>query len=78
MYVPWCLVYKNKKVSGKPPRDYLRDARLQLADELIKNSRITIEEIAEKTGYTDGSHLTKAYHKKFGVNPNVVRKKDVV
>lgn len=62
--------------TGITPAKYLLQLRLSLAHEFIIGSRETIEVIAERTGFTDGTHLTKKYKAAYQYTPSQVRKMD--
>ncbi|MEX0271504.1 helix-turn-helix transcriptional regulator [Leptolyngbyaceae cyanobacterium UHCC 1019] len=48
---------------------YLRDCRLERAQQLLMDSEISIEQVAKMVGYGDRSRFASAFRKKFGVNP---------
>jgi AraC-like DNA-binding protein len=58
-----------RQVLGTTPFGYLRDYRLELAQQLLMNSEKSVEEIALAVGYTNRGHFAAAFRKKFGMNP---------
>lgn len=62
---------RNTKVSLK---DYIRDCRMKIIGRKIKNSALSISEIAFQFGYTDESHFYKAFKQFFGISPSAYRK----
>ncbi|MFC6230026.1 helix-turn-helix domain-containing protein [Paenibacillus allorhizosphaerae] len=60
------LFYKSL---GLSPIEYVQKSRIQRAKELLMNSSYTIKEIAEKTGYSEQSQLSRAFRKAEGISP---------
>lgn len=58
---------------GTGPMSYLADWRLQKALSLLDSSRLSVSQIADKTGYQSPSAFTRAFSGKFGVAPRVYR-----
>lgn len=53
----------------------LMRVRFAEVDRLLKNTNLTIEAIAEKTGFAYAHYLQTSYRERFGVSPGQVRKK---
>lgn len=64
-----------KKYTGKTFTEYLTDARLDYACELLKNTNMQIDDVIVKCGISDRSKFFKAFADKFGVTPKKFRKK---
>lgn len=60
-----------KKHSGVSIQQHIIQTKLRSADQLLKNSRLNINEIAMKLGFTDASHFNKLYKKYRGVSPGM-------
>jgi AraC family L-rhamnose operon regulatory protein RhaS len=60
-----------KKHSGFSIQQHIIQTKLLSADQLLKNSRLNINEIAMKLGFTDASHFNKLYKKYKGVSPGM-------
>lgn len=58
-----------KKHSGVSIQQHIIQTKLKSADQLLKNSRLNINEIAAKLGFTDASHFNKLYKKYRGISP---------
>lgn len=70
-----CTLKKNfKRVFGTTVFGFLNDTKLEEAKNLIIEQDITINEIAHSIGYKNQQHFSKAFRKKYGVNPSVLRK----
>ncbi|RUT72259.1 AraC family transcriptional regulator [Flavobacterium cupreum] len=60
-----------KKHSDVSIQQHIIQTKLKSADQLLKNSRLNINEIATKLGFTDASHFNKLYKKYRGVSPGM-------
>lgn len=62
-----------KKSTGQSPHQYLIDARLNRAADLLR-SDLSIAEIAYRCGFTHQEHMTRLFSQKRGVTPGAYRK----
>ena len=53
---------------------YLRKKRMEYAKSLLLQSDASILEIANRVGYSNPSHFTRAFREIYGVNPGKLRK----
>jgi two-component system response regulator YesN len=65
-----------KEITDKTFLEYITDIRMKKACELLKDTRLSIAEIAEKTGYKDYYYFNKVFKKNLGVPPGKYRKGD--
>lgn len=63
-----------KRQFGQAPSQWLREARLQHAIELLRTSEETITSISMTVGYSDSSHFIKVFKNRFGRTPKQLRK----
>ena len=63
-----------KKETGKKFSSYLQEMRLEKSSVMLKNSRLTIGEIAEQAGFFDTAHFSKAFKEHYGCSPLEYRK----
>jgi AraC family transcriptional regulator len=61
---------------GVAPHQYLLQRRLERARTLLQDNRRSIAEIASATGFSDQSHLTRHFKRRFGVTPQGYRRDD--
>ena len=61
---------------GQSPAEYIRDARLKRACELLQSKDLSIAQIAYMTGFNDPHYFGKAFKKEFGMTPTEFRKKN--
>lgn len=66
---------KIKSMVGMSPSDFLRRLRLQRAQELIANSRMSFSQIAFAVGFSDPKYFTKCFKKETGMTPSEYRNK---
>lgn len=58
-----------KKYINETPNAYLNQYRLNKSTELLKNTDMSITEIALSVGYSGSSYYTETFHKWFGKTP---------
>ena len=65
-------LFKNQKNISL--LDYLYQVRLSIAKKLLRETNLTVEEIAAKTGFISNSALTKTFKKYEGITPGSYRR----
>lgn len=65
---------KFKAVTGKSPRDYLRDYRLERAKEALLSTGLSVGEIGDSVGYRNYFSFARAFHQGVGRSPTSFRK----
>ena len=63
-----------KAVTNETPRQYLLGLRLSEAASLLRHSTMSVEAIAEQTGFNDRVHFNLMFRKKFEMTPVQFRK----
>jgi len=64
---------KLKTISDLSPVDLIRNTRMHLATKYLKESDLTISEIAYKVGFTSPSYFTKTFKSFYHQSPTAVR-----
>ena len=64
------LFRKTKALTGVSPIELIRHVRLRKAQQLLRKSNATIQEIAYEVGFTSASYFAKCYKEFFGINPS--------
>lgn len=64
-----------KQNLGVTPAEYYLELRLAKARQLLDNSNLSISAIAMICGFSSGSHFSRSYQSRYGVNPSEQRKK---
>ena len=63
-----------KKRTGKSYSDHLLEIRICKAQELLRLTNESIEDISEKVGYSDYFYFLKVFKKATGISPSVFRR----
>ena len=63
-----------KQSTGTSPHQYIIEARLTRARELICNSDMTLSKIAEKAGFSSNSHMTATMRRCWDVTPTQLQR----
>jgi len=61
---------------GQSPTEYVRRRRLEWAARAITGGKLDLAAVAAAAGFADQSHLTRAFHRAFGVTPAQYRRRD--
>ena len=69
------LVKLFSQETGMTIKQYLAKLRCDAAAELLLDSRLSIQEIAAKVGYTDNNYFSKVFKANKGASPQDYRKK---
>ena len=59
---------------GLSPNDYLTQYRINRACSLLRNSKLTISNIANSVGYDDPLYFSRVFKKVKGVSPSIYLK----
>ncbi|MCQ2403166.1 MAG: AraC family transcriptional regulator [Lentisphaeria bacterium] len=61
--------------TGKVPRDYLLQFRLEKAREMLQNTSLLAKEISIRCGFCEPCYFTQCFKKFYGKSPSAFRKK---
>lgn len=61
--------------TGQTPMDYVRQRRLQLGMQLLRDTALAVGEVAQRVGYTSQSAFTAALARQFGTTPRLLRRR---
>ena len=64
---------KLKELTNQTSRDFIRNVRLHLAADLLKNKKIAISELATAVGIPNITHFSTAFREQFGLSPTKYR-----
>lgn len=62
--------------TGKSPRDVYLALRMSAARRMVEQTRLSVAEIAARTGYEDASAFTRAFRRAHGTTPRGLRRPD--
>ncbi|MCL3780018.1 response regulator [Prolixibacteraceae bacterium JC049] len=68
------LYRKMKSITGYTPVEFIRLYRLKQAAYLLKESSLTISEIADKTGFGTQKYFSRCFKNQFDLSPSAYRK----
>lgn len=63
-----------RKATGKTPMQYLQQIRIDNAKELLRNTNLSISEVAASVGYGDNSYFTALFRKNISLSPKEYRR----
>jgi AraC family transcriptional regulator len=63
-----------RQTTGRPPHRWFLERRLEVAQDLLLNSQMSLKEIANACGFSDQSHLTRAFKRTIGTSPGAWRR----
>ena len=66
---PYHFTRLFKASTGRTPYQYVVDARVKKAKELLTTGKFTISEVAYHVGFADQGHLTRHFKRVFGLPP---------
>jgi two-component system, response regulator YesN len=62
-----------KKRTGIGSREYIKNIRMEKAEELVRSTRININEVASLVGYNHASNFNHDFKSYFGISPSGYR-----
>ena len=68
------FVRRFNEQTGTTPLQWILSIRIRHAQELLERSRLSIDEIATKTGFGDSANFRARFRRVAGVSPNVYRR----
>jgi len=66
---PYYFTRLFKQSTGQSPYQYVVEARVRKAKDLLTTGKFTISEVAHHVGFADQSHLTRHFKRVFGLPP---------
>ncbi|MGO4205044.1 GlxA family transcriptional regulator [Rhodococcus sp. TAF43] len=70
---PRTLTRRFHSATGELPTEYLTRLRMSVADDLLRNHRLTVSEVARRVGYTNTGAFSDAYLRAWGRRPSAIR-----
>jgi AraC-like DNA-binding protein len=61
-------------ITGVPPKKYLDMLRMRTAEGLLRNTHLSVNEIANNLGYSSQFHFSKAFKSIYGTSPSLYRR----
>jgi len=70
---PYYLAHAFKATTGLPPHQYVLHCRLQRAQQLLRETQISIAAIAYEVGFGNQSHMTTVFRRILKMTPGMYR-----
>ena len=67
------LYNKTKELAGMAPGEFMQSIKMDYAANLLKTTRLTIQEILYSSGFNNKSYFYREFKKIFGVTPKEFR-----
>lgn len=64
------IIRRFKKALGDTPLGYVQGQRIELAKRLLETTRLTIDAVSERVGYTDLSAFRRLFKRETGISPS--------
>jgi AraC-like DNA-binding protein/predicted transcriptional regulator YdeE len=74
IYSPWQALRVFSEITGKTPFAYIRDIRLSEAAKKLRDSKLSVLDIALSLAFGTHEGFTKAFSRQFGLSPMQYRK----
>ena len=71
---PRTFIRRFNQSTGKPPKKYLQQLRINEAKRLLENSDLSIDDITNRVGYTDVSSFRRLFKREVDLSPTEYRK----
>ena len=68
------LLNQFSSLTGTSPMKYLNQRRLANASKLLMNTEMSVNEIAEYSGFADPAYFSRIFHRNMGVSPKAYRR----
>lgn len=62
-----------RRLVGLSPKQYIREYRLQVAKQLLRDKKGNVSEVASLTGFRSVSYFSARFHERFGVRASLLR-----
>jgi AraC family transcriptional regulator len=70
---PFTLARVFKQTTGIAPHQYLIERRVECAKSLLRETDLSITEIAHRIGCTNQSHFSMLFHRATAMTPSIFR-----
>lgn len=64
------LFRKLKALTGQAPADFIKNIRLQRAEQLLQQNKLKVWEVADRVGFQDVNYFSKCFRKVYGKSPS--------
>lgn len=72
-YSPYHFIKIFRNETGKTPIEYLLDVKIEKAEKLLRDKRLSIIEVCYASGFNNPSYFSNIFKRKKGVSPSAYR-----
>ncbi len=65
-----------KELYGLSVNNFIQETRMRVAEELLKNSELSLSQIVDRIGLSSQSYFSKLFRERYGIAPSLYRKKE--
>jgi AraC family transcriptional regulator len=69
-----CFSHAFRRTLGVAPHKWLTEQRVELSKEKLRDDGLSLSDVAAECGFSDQSHLTRAFKQTVGVSPGAWRR----
>ena len=69
------LIRLFREVVGDTPVEYIMSLQIEAGIKLLSSTDMSIAEIAEKTGFSSDTYMTRVYRQKLNTTPGMYRRR---
>jgi AraC-like DNA-binding protein len=66
---PWRFTHLFKAATSKSPLRYLKEVRMQQAEEMLRETSLSVKEVVSALGLSDRSHFSREFKTLHGLTP---------
>lgn len=70
---PFHFARMFRRSVGRPPHGYLTDLRMERAKRLLRETQLSLAQVATRVGYQTQAHFTGVFHREVGMTPRSYR-----
>lgn len=70
------LYKKILRITGKTPIEFIRLLRLKRAEQYLRQSQLTVSEVAYKLGFNNPKYFSRYFQEEYGMSPSEYQKKE--
>ncbi len=65
----WHFTHLFKAETSKSPMQYLKEVRMQEAEEMLRKTSLSVKEVVSAVGLSDRSHFSREFKTRHGLAP---------
>ncbi len=70
---PFALIRDFRRAFGITPHAYLNQCRISEAMRLLRHTKVTMDDVAARTGFQDAAYFSRAFRRATGMTPSMFR-----